>query len=120
MDGIGGTIKNKVLDVKSGKVHIKEIKSLGEYADLAINKIKSLHLQVNDVLEEPDDIDYAPKIPSTLEVHQVKRECNVAGVCKLQFFKAASDSLPFHEEFCRRYGDPEVYDYPLLPPFIQP
>lgn len=44
MNGIGGTIKNKVLDVKSGKVHIKEIKSLGEYADLAINKIKSLHL----------------------------------------------------------------------------
>ena len=44
MDGIGGTIKNKVLDVKSGKVHIKETKSLCEYADLAINKIKSLHL----------------------------------------------------------------------------
>ena len=66
------------------------------------------------VLKEPDDIDSAPKILSTLKVHQVKRDFIVVRVCEVQFFKVA-DSLPFHEEFYRRYGDPEVCDYPLLP-----
>ena len=36
MDGIGSTIKNKGFrDVKSGKVHIKDVKSFADYADLA-------------------------------------------------------------------------------------
>jgi len=121
MDGVGGTIKNKVFrDVKSGKVHIKDAMSFAEYADLAIDNIISLYLSVNDVLEEPNDIDSAPKIPSTLEVHRVQREFTVDGVCKLQFFKVASDSLPFHEEFYRKDGDPEVCDHPLLPLSFNP
>ena len=43
MNGIVGTIKNKVFrDVKPGKVHIKDVKSFAEYADLVIDNIKSL------------------------------------------------------------------------------
>ena len=78
------------------------------------------YLSVYDVLEEPDDIGSASKIPPTLEVHHVKREFNVDGVCKVQFFKVVSDSLPFHEEFYRKYVDPKVCDYPLLPLSFNP
>ena len=63
IDGIGGTIKNKVFhDVNSGKVHIEDAKSSAEYAGLTIDNIKSLYLLVNVVLEKPDDNDPAPKI----------------------------------------------------------
>ena len=113
MDGIKGIIKNKVFcDLNSGTVHIKDAKPFAEYADLAIDNIKSLYLSVNDVLEEP--IDSASKITPILEDHQVKKEFNVDGLCKLQFFKVASDSLLFHEKFYQKYGDPEVCDHPLL------
>ena len=115
MDRIGATIKNKIfLFVKSGKVYVKYAKSFPEYADLAIDIIKSHYLSANDVLKETDDIDSAPKETSILEFHQVKREFNVDGVCKLHFFEVASDSLPFHEEFSRKYGDPEMCDHPFL------
>ena len=72
---------------------------------MANDNIKSLYLSANDALEELDDIDSAPKIPSTLEVHHVKRKLNVGGVYKLQFFKVV---------FYWKYGDPEVRDHPLL------
>ena len=63
IDGIRGTIKNKVFhDVNSGKVHIEDAKSSAEYAGLTIDNIKSLYLLVNVVLEKPDDNDPAPKI----------------------------------------------------------
>ena len=82
---------------------------------MAIDNIKSQYLLVNEVLEKPDDTDPAPKITSTLEAHLVKREFNVNGVCKFQFFIVASVSLPLHKEFCWKYSDPEVCDHLLLP-----
>ena len=100
--------------MKSGKFHIKDAKYFAKYADLDMDIIKSLHPTVNDVLESLDDLGSAPKIPSTLEVHSVKTLFNVDGVCKLQFFKVASDSLPLHEEFYRKYGDSEECNHPLL------
>ena len=81
---------------------------------MAIDNTKPLHLSVNGVLEELDT-GSASKITSTLEAHQVNRELNVDGVCKLKFFKVASNRFPFHKEFYRKFGDPEVCDYPLLP-----
>ena len=78
---------------------------------MANDNIKSLYLSANDVLEEPDDIDSAPKIPSTIEVHHVKRKLNVGGMYKLQFFKVV---------FYRKYGDPEVRDHPLLSFLFKP
>ena len=87
---------------------------------MAIDNIKSQYLLVNEVLEKPDDTDPAPKITSTLEAHLVKREFNVNGVCKFQFFIVASFSLPLHKEFCWKYSDPEVCDHLLLPLLFNP
>ena len=112
MDGTECIIKSKVFcDVKSVNVHVKDANSFAEYANLLIDNIKSPYFSVNDVREEPDDIDSAPKILSTLYVHQVKREFNLDGVSNFHFFKVVSDSFSFHEEFYRKYGDAEMCDY---------
>ena len=115
MDGIGGTIKNNVFqDVKSGKTQITDAESFAKYADNTINGIKSLYLPECDVFEEPDDIEDAPKIAGTLEVHKIVREFNDDNVCKLKFFKLATDEKPFYQQWYRRPGDPEVCDHPVL------
>lgn len=115
MDGLGGTIKNKVFrDVKSGKVRILDAKSFSDYANSAIENINSLYLSQNQILKEPEDLETAPKIPSTLEVHKVRRIYS-DGVCKLEFYKIATDEIPFHEQWYRRKGDPEICGHPPLP-----
>ena len=78
MDGVQGAIKNKVYrDVRSGKVHIEDAKSFAEYADITIRNIKSLYLPLDDILQEPSEIDLAPKIKSVLEVQCVRREFTI-------------------------------------------
>ena len=74
MDGVGRAIKNKVYqNVKSRKIHIKGAKSFAEYADITIRNIKLLYLPLDNVLQEPNKIDLAPKIKSTPKVHCVWR-----------------------------------------------
>ena len=102
MGGIGGTIKNKVFrDVKSGKTQIIDAESFAKYGDNTINGIKSLYLPECDVFEEPDDIEDAPKIAGTLEVHKIVREFNDDNVCKLKFFKLATDEKSFSQQWYR-------------------
>ena len=116
MDGVERAIKNKVYrDVRSGKVHIKGAKSFAEYADITIRNIKSLYLLLDDVLQEPGEIDLAPKIKSILKVHCVRREFTIDGIAKVKFFKMALYKDPFCEHYYRKQGDPEVCDHPLLP-----
>jgi len=110
MDGVGGTMKNKVFR----EVQINDAESFAEYADNTINGIKSLYLPESHVFDEPDDIENAPRIVGTLEVHKVGREFNDDGVCKLKFFKVATDAKPFFQQWYRRPGDPEVCDHPVL------
>ena len=115
MDGVRGTIKNKVFrDVKSEKTQITDAESSAKYADNTINGIKPLYLPECDVFKEPDDIGDAPKIAGTLEVHKIVREFNDDDVCKLKFFKLATDEKPLYQQWHRRPGDPEVCNHPVL------
>ena len=99
MDGVGGTLKNKVFrDVKSGKIQITSAESFANYAEATIDGIKSLYLPEDEVFDEPSDNEDAPKIPGTLEVHKVTRDYNEDGVCNLNFFKMASDEKPFFRQ----------------------
>ena len=110
-----GTIKNKVFrDVKSGKTKITDAESSAKYADNTISGIKSLYLHECDALEEPDDIEDAPKIAGTLEVHKIVREFNDDNVCNVKFFKLATDEKPFYQQWCRHRDDPEVRDHSVL------
>ena len=42
------------------------------------------------------------------------------GVFKLDFFHTAADELPFHEQWYRRYGDPDVSGHLELPLCFDP
>ena len=68
----------------------------------------------SDIFEEPDDIQDAAKITDTLEAHKIVPEFNDDSVCKLKFFKLATDEKPFYQQRYRRPGDPDVCDHPVL------
>ena len=57
-DGVGGTIKQRVFrDVKSGKVSITNAEHFAAHAGAILNGIKSLYMPIDEVLEEPEDIE---------------------------------------------------------------
>ena len=57
-DGVGGTIKQRVFrDVKSGKVSITNAGHFSAHTDVILNRIKSLYMRTDEVLEEPEDIE---------------------------------------------------------------
>ena len=53
---------------------------------------------IKEVLKEPQNIISSPQIPGTFEVHKIVRSFTNDGVCKLEFFRTAADSTPFHEQ----------------------
>ena len=72
MDGIGGTIKNKLYgDAMSNKCLIKNAKGLAGHATKTINGITSIYMPINELLIGPDNIENAPKIPETLSIRKV-------------------------------------------------
>ena len=64
-----------------------------------------------DVIQEPSDIVEAPKLPGTLKCHKVNRTFKEDNVCKLEFFKLASDQGPFYIQWYRKEGDPQVVSF---------
>ena len=87
MDGVGGTIKNRVYrDVMSNKCLIKSAEEFSNHANKVVNGITSLYLPESDLLAEPDNIEEAPKIPETLSVHMLGRNFNEDSVCLFEFF----------------------------------
>ena len=102
MDGIGGTIKTKVYrDAMSNKCLIKNAKGFAEYANKAINGITSTYVPINELLNEPDNIEGTPKIPETLSIHKVKRSFNEDNICFIDFFCVISLTLIRHVRFVK-------------------
>ena len=64
---------------------------------------------------EPQDIETPPKIPRTLKVHKVLRTYNEDNVCKMEFYELADETDPFHIQWYRKEGDPEVCGHNQLP-----
>ena len=106
MDSGGGTIKHRVFrDVKSGKVSIKNAEHFAAHADAILNGIKSLYMSIDEVLNEPEDIEKSsPRIDGTLEVHKIACSFSTDGVCKLGFFKTAVENNHFMYNITRRMG----------------
>ena len=116
MDGIGGTVKNVVYQhVKSKKCVIDSAKCFAEYADKTVKGISSIYMAQSEMMVEPSSVAVAPKIPKTLGIHKVVRRFNEDGVCVLEFFQLAYDEEPFHTQWYRKEGDPEVCGHNLLP-----
>ena len=113
MDGIGGTIKNKVYRyVMSNKCLIKNGKDFAEYANKTINGITSIYMPINDLLTQPDNIENAPKIPETLSIHKVTRSFNEDNIFLLISFVWLMTVI---SQFYRTDDDPEVCGHENLP-----
>ena len=116
MDGIGGTMKNKVYrDAMSNKCLIKNAKDFAEYANKTINGIASIYVPINELLTEPDNIENAPKIPETLSIHKVTRSSNEDNICFIDFFCVANDDDLFFTQLYWKDDDPEVCGHEDLP-----
>ena len=63
-------------------------------------------------MTEPQDIITSPKIPRTLKVLRTYNEDNV---CKMEFYELADETDPFHIQWYRKEGDPEVCGHNQLP-----
>ena len=55
------------------------------------------------------------KCHQTLKVHKVLRTCNEDNVCKMEFYELAGEKDPFHIQWYRKEGDPEVCGLNQLP-----
>ena len=108
IDGVGGTIKHQVFrDVKSIKVSSAE--HLEAHADAILNDIKLLYMTIDEVLEDPEDVEKSSlRIDGTLEVHKIFRSFAADGTCKLKFFKTVVDKQPFHIQYYKKDGDQDV------------
>ena len=116
MNGIGGTIKNKVYqDVMSNKCLIKNVKDFVEYAKKTINGITSIYMLINKLLAEPENIVNAPKILETLSIHKVTGSFNEGNICFIDFFRVANDDGPFFTQFYWKDDDLEVCGHENLP-----
>ena len=77
MDGIGGTIKNKVFqEVKSGRIVVTSPEDFARHAGKLVESVTTLYLPSKDIMPEPASIETAPYIKGTLEVHRVVRRKN--------------------------------------------
>ena len=115
-DGVGGTVKNMIFQhVKSKTCVINGAKDFDEYAKKIINSISCPYLAENEIMAEPQDIHTSPKVPRTLKVHKVLRNYNEGNVCKMEFYEFADETDPFHIQWYRKEGDPEVCGHNKLP-----
>ena len=113
---MGGAIKSKAYrDVMPNKCMIKNAKDFAEYANKTISGITSIYMPISELLMEPDNIEYAPKIPETLSIHKVTRSFNEDNVCFIDFFRVANDDDTFFNKFYRKYHDLEVCGHEILP-----
>ena len=54
MDGVGGTVKNKVFrEAKSGRLTITSPEEFSNASERLLSKIVSIYLLVNEMIEEP-------------------------------------------------------------------
>ena len=86
-----------------------------EYANKIINGISCLYLTENEIMAEPQDIETPPKIPRTLKIHKVLKTYIEDNVCKMEFYELADETDPFHIQWYRKEGDPEVCEHHQLP-----
>ena len=55
-------------------------------------------------ITEPKDIDNAPLIQDTLQIHKLERYINQRNEISIKFFKTAADEGPFYTQWYSRVG----------------
>ena len=112
-EGVGGTVKHLIFQhVKSKKCVINGANDFAEYKNKIINGISCLFLVENEIIAEPQDIKTSPKIPRTLKAHEVLRTYH-QDVCKMEFYKFAEETDPFHIQWYRKEGNQLPLSYEI-------
>ena len=99
MDGIGGTIKNDMVfrQVKSGKIIINSAEDFYNAANQFCPSKTTLFQPAGEIMSEPDDIEKAPIIPTTLKIHKFIRERpSASGETKMNFYFLSNSNTPFY------------------------
>ena len=78
------------------------------------NGISCLHFSQNEIMAEPQDIETSPKIPRLLKVHEVLRTYYEDNVYKMEFYELPDKADPFHIQWYRKEGDPEICGHSQL------
>ena len=116
MNSVECTVKNIFFrHGKSNKCGINGAKDFAEYANKIINGISFLYLDEYEIMAKPQDIGTSPKISRTLKVHNVLTTYDDDNVCKMEFYKLADKTNPFHIQWYSKEGNPEVCGHNQLP-----
>ena len=95
MDGIGGPIKNVVFrQVKTREVVINSPTEFCESANKFVPSIKCLYHPESPLLEEPHNIENAPVILNTLQIHLLVRETEEDDKASIRFFGLSCNKDP--------------------------
>ena len=105
MDGVGGTLKNVIFrKVKSGQTVVYTPEDFANVAMEFVPSITTIYLPKEAEIEEPEDIDNAPLIKDTLQVHKLERCINQRNECLIKFFKTVADEEPFYTQWYGKVG----------------
>lgn len=105
MDGVGGTLKNVVFrKVKSGQTVVYTPEDFAKVAGNFVPSIVTVYLPKEAEIVEPKDIDNAPLIKDTLQVHKLERYVNQRNECSIKFFKTAADEEPLYTQWYSKVG----------------
>ena len=66
MDKVGGAIKNVFRNVKSGKCMITTLQEFANYTDEKIIGVTTLSMWKEEIFNEPEEVNIAPKIKKAL------------------------------------------------------
>ena len=96
MDGVGGPVKNVVLQkVKSGFLTIDSPFEFYQAVKNYVPAIKCVYVSNEDVFEEPENMEQESiPIRETLKIHKIERS-DMKGIYGLKFFYLAEDEKPF-------------------------
>ena len=63
-------------------------------AQTLVPAITTIYLPESELLKAPNEIEDAPVVPETLQIHKVTRKFNSQGVPCTEFYKLSNESNP--------------------------
>ena len=112
MDGTGGTIENQVFqEIKSDKLSVRTPKEFSDAAQKLVPYITLVYLPLSEILEEPDNINQAPKIPETLQNTQGEKQQQPVWNPINRILNLPNEELPYHTCYYGKPVDSDVYGH---------
>ena len=103
MDGIGRTIKNKVLqEVQPGRISSDSLKDFAIYASRLNQSMTMLYLPKKDIFKKPASKENTSYTRVPLDVHKGKRKRNNQGMNFLECYRLSFNEALFFTYFCRK------------------